>query len=152
AVRYDEHDEDVLENRLLLAAARALLRVRSAAPAHPRLRRIMAALDDVSLVTFPRPVPEVTWTRLNLRYRPAVELARLVLASEGVDLDRGAREAFGLTLDMNVVFEGFVVRAIGDALAAFGGRPSSQDAGWRLDEAGMVVLRPDLLWYDGTGR
>lgn len=151
AVRYDEHDEDVLENRLLLAAARALLRLRPDLQTQRRLRRISAALDDVTPVVFRAPVPAVIWTHLNARYRPAVELARLVLSGAGVDVDTGAREAAGLTIDMNRVFEGFLSRTLGSALSSVDGRAELQDVSWTLDEEQSVRLRPDLVWYGAAG-
>ncbi len=152
AVRYDEHDEDVLENRLVLAAARALLRLRPDVRTQQRLRRVVAALDDVTAVAFHAPVPAVRWTHLNARYRPTVELARLVLAGGGVDVDGGARQTVGLTLDMNQVFEDFVCTTLGAALEAHQGRAQAQDTAWTLDEEGSVRLRPDLVWYSATGR
>lgn len=153
AVRYDEHDEDVLENRLLLTAARTLLRLRPEGAAGRRLRRIVAALDDVTPAPFRHPVLAVTWTRLNERYRPAVELARVILSGAGLDLDAGTREAVGLTFDMNAVFEDFVCRTIGGGLAALGGHVETQDTTWSLDEDRGVRLRPDLVWYrTGTPR
>jgi len=52
----------------------------------------------------------------------------------------------GFLLDMPVLFESFVSRALADALAGkYGGRIHSQD--WNpFDLAGRVRLRPDLVW------
>lgn len=151
AVRYDEHDEDVLENRLLLTAARALTRLRPHPDVRRGLHRIVAALDDVTPLRIDGPVPDVAWTRLNVRYRPAVDLARLVLSRSGLDLAPGDTAAVGLTLDMNSVFERFVCSAVADVLSGRGGRPAPQDHTWRLDERGTVRLRPDLVVYDTRG-
>src|SRR4051794_37329063 len=56
AVRFQEHDEDVLENQLLLAAT-TLLRQSGTrdAGAKRSLHRLAIALQDVSLVRFPPP-------------------------------------------------------------------------------------------------
>lgn len=151
AVRYDEHDEDVLENRLLLTAARALTRLRPHPDVRRSLHRIVAALDDVSPLRIDGPVPDVAWTRLNVRYRPAVDLARLVLSGSGLDLALGDTAAVGLTVDMNSVFERFVCSAVADVLSGRGGLPAPQDTTWRLDERGTVHLRPDLVVYDARG-
>ena len=151
AVSYDEHDEDVLENRLLLTAARALTRLRPPPDVRRSLHRIVAALDDVTPLRIDGPVPDFAWTRLNVRYRPAVDLARLVLSGSGLDLALGDTAAVGLTVDMNSVFERFVCSAVADVLSGRGGRPAPQDSTWRLDERGTVHLRPDLVVYDARG-
>ena len=148
AVQYEEHDEDILENRLVLAAARLLLRMRPSLDVARQLRRVVHTLDDVN---GPWRGAEVSWTHLNARYRPLVRLSQLVLSAQGLDLDSGNREAGALTLDMNVVFEAFVCRVVGTELvAAHGGEVTAQDTRWTLDEGGRVRLRPDLVW-NGRG-
>ncbi|MBK9741416.1 MAG: hypothetical protein IPO93_18505 [Actinobacteria bacterium] len=94
AVRYAEYDADILENRLLLAAGLVLhaLRTRDA-DATRRLRRVIAGLAAETTFTrfHPAAVPTVTWTRLNIHYRSAVELARLILAQASPHLSAGTR-------------------------------------------------------------
>jgi 5-methylcytosine-specific restriction enzyme subunit McrC len=112
-----------------------------------------AALNAVSRVDYdPREVPSVSYTRLNQHYRPAVELARLILRSTSFELGHGAVRASSFLVDMNRVFEDFVVIALRDALrltpAAF-----PQNAAGRslhLDVAQRVELRPDISWWDGS--
>ena len=60
--------------------------------------------------------PEIRYTRLNEHYRPAVELARLVLRSDSYELRHGAVRGTSFLVDMNRVFEDFVVVAIREAL------------------------------------
>lgn len=148
AVVYEEHDEDILENQLLLAAARSLGPVVADAPALRRgLHRIRAGLVDVSPITVdPRDVPPVVWTRLNSRYRPAVELARLILARTGVEASGGATVGRALTLTMHAVFEDFLARELGARLEQRDGRAVSQDGRWWLDVGREVHLIPDLVW------
>ena len=148
AVRYEEHDEDILENRLVLAATGLLLRLKPEIDVARRLRRVVHTLDGVGAQWRGG---EVVWTHLNQRYRPLVRLAQLILAGQGLDLDGGGRDAVGLTLNMNVVFETFVCHVVGHALVtAHGGQALAQDTRWALDEGGRVRLRPDLVW-DGRG-
>src|SRR4051794_24308600 len=77
AVRYAEHDEDVLENQLLLAATLQLSRLPIRSTGIRRtLHRIVATLEPVTFTYFPpSAVPRVRWTRLNNHYRTAVEVA-----------------------------------------------------------------------------
>jgi len=155
AVQFEEHDEDTLENRLLLAATRLLCRlpIRGAAT-----RRAMHRLTDtLQLVTptdfRPNAVPEVNWTRLNGHYKAAVELSRLLLRLRAVDVAAGTTETAGLTIDMAALFEMFVRSALRDALPA---TPAQFPAGSKvpslaLDAGSRIRLEPDLShWPDGT--
>ncbi|KGM14427.1 McrC family protein [Cellulomonas bogoriensis] len=156
AVTYNEHDADILENRLLLAATRHL-RQTEGLPRHlsQALGRAGRHFADVEAVAYHADdVPPVAWNLLNARYRSAVELARLILRGTAVDIDAGSRAGHALTFDMNEVFEKFLVAAIGSALTHQDGRAQRQDTRWHLDEGRTIPLRPDLTWYgpDGTVR
>ena len=55
----------------------------------------------------------------------------------------------GFLLDMPMLFEDFVTVALREALvAAFGGRVDDQ-VRYYFDQAGQVVLRPDIVWKLG---
>ena len=152
AVEYSEHDEDTLENRLLLAAARALKPLTGRSPHASRgLHRIRGLLSEVTPVHVPPTrVPAVQWTRLNAHYRPAVELARTILGRGGIDIGLGDASALGITLDMAKVFEDFLCTAMGSALTALGGHTRTQDP-WFLDADSRVRMKPDLVWYRAIG-
>lgn len=146
AVRYQEHDEDVAENRIVKAAASALARLGFDDPHLGRgLHRVLGTLRSVTLPAHGER-PDVHWTRLNERYRAAVELAQLVLDGVGIDLVAGNVAARSLTLDMPRVFETFLARELGRRLVARRGVARSQDTRWSLDDDGRSPLRPDLVW------
>jgi 5-methylcytosine-specific restriction enzyme subunit McrC len=151
-VRFDEYTEDIEENRLLKAAIARLgrLRLRSA-----EVRRSLRAFDltlaGVQLTQYePRRLPTIVWTRLNERYRPAVQLATLILRATSFDLAHGGVRASAFLVDMNQVFEDFVVLALRDEL-----RLSERvfpQGGWgrslRLDEEHRITLLPDISWWE----
>jgi 5-methylcytosine-specific restriction enzyme subunit McrC len=149
-VRYDEFTEDVLENRLIKAALHRLTRLSiRAAWVRRSLREFDLALERVSLVEYPpNQLPEVGYTRLNERYRPAVELARLILRATSFDLAAGRVGASAFLIDMNGVFEHFVVAALREALRGSGGSLVQGGNGMSLtlDRAGRIRLRPDIAW------
>jgi 5-methylcytosine-specific restriction enzyme subunit McrC len=149
-LRFDEFTEDVTENRLLKAAIHRLtkLQIRSES-VRQSLREFDLALQHVSLVEYsPRQLPEVTYTRLNERYRPAVELAKLILRATSFDLGSGSVAASAFLLDMNVVFERFVTRALDESLKRSGIRIVSQDKRLYLDESRRINLVPDISCWD----
>jgi 5-methylcytosine-specific restriction enzyme subunit McrC len=97
----------------------------------------------------------VTWTRLNIHYRPAVELPRLILTLRAPDLTAGSHHTASLTIDMADLFEDFVREALREALHV---SPTQFPAGnacrsLHLDSAQQVRVHPDLsLWLNGQCR
>lgn len=152
-VAYDEFTEDIEENRLIKAALNRLrgMRIRNRLLRHS-LRRFDSALERVGLVRYdPRSIPEIRYTRLNEHYRPAVELARLILRSDSYELRHGAVRGTSFLVDMNRVFEDFVVVALREALGV-SERSFPQGAKGRqlfLDSARKVSLEPDISWWEG---
>ena len=155
-VRYDEFTDDIIANRLVKAAAWQLGQTRLRyQKARKGLREIAARLGNVSLVEFPpHDVPEVRFDRLNERYREVVMLSRLVLRRRFFEAAHGTVAAPGFHMDMNVVFQQFVTRALREALGV-GDRTLRSDRGLRghpvsLDEDGGVRIEPDLSWWNGS--
>jgi 5-methylcytosine-specific restriction enzyme subunit McrC len=150
-VRYDEFTEDIVENRLLKAALTRLghMRIRSG-EVRRSLRHFDAALINVSLVEFhPGQIPDVTWTRLNEHYRPAVELAKLILRATSFEVSHGTVRSAAFLVDMNKVFEDFVVIALREAL---GLSPTTfprgnQGRALHLDLGRRIALQPDISWW-----
>jgi 5-methylcytosine-specific restriction enzyme subunit McrC len=155
-VVYDEFTEDILENRVLKAAIHRLGRLQLRSPvSRGALRTLGSAFERVSLVEFDgRRVPEVFYTRLNEHYRPAVELARLILRATSVDLSHGRARSSAFLVDMNKVFESFVAVALREALHADERTfPTPEKAPpLRLDARQRVRLKPDLTWLHNRRR
>ena len=110
---------------------------------------LAAMLEEVSLMEFPASnVPPVRYDRLNEHYRGVVELSRLILRHSAFQSDRGAVQASGFLMDMNVVFQEFVTEALCDELKV---SPSvfGEKAIESLDYGGRIHLWPDLTWWDG---
>jgi len=153
-VRYDDFTEDIEPNRLIKAAATRLRRL----PLRSRdFRRLLAELDSalapVADVTYrPHDLPEIPYNRLNEHYRPAVELARLILRSASFELSYGGVRAMGCLVDMNRVFEDFVVVALRDRLGLTDREFPQQAAGRQLwlDRERRLRLEPDVSWWEGA--
>ena len=159
-VRHDDLTEDVEENRLLKTALCHLLQLPLGSPvAVRRLRELERSVNHVSQI-HPAHLPEIHYTASNEHYRPAIELAELILRSSSVELKHGQSPAGALLLDMNNVFETFVVVALRRALGLSEhdfpqglGVPASNGIGARrlsLDEADLVGLKPDLSWWEAA--
>src|SRR6185295_1463241 len=90
----------------------------------------------------------LTGTRLNLHYQPAVALATLLRRSGSLDLGNGGARGCAFLIVMNDVFERFIHRALRTALRVDAMRFPDRAPRMRLDEAGVVPLRPDLCMLD----
>ena len=151
-LQYDDFTVDVLENRLLRAAIDRLLRLPLRRESSRRdLRELDSSLATVTPAAYRAGrVPEPTWTRLNSRYRPAVDLARLILGNSSLNLTSGSTTATSVLFDMASVFEDFVVVALREALGATARTFPQGGTGrrLRLDDEGDIALAPDLSWWE----
>jgi 5-methylcytosine-specific restriction enzyme subunit McrC len=153
-VRFDEFTEDIELNRLLKAALSRLRRMRIRSDLARRelhsFDGVMARVSNVEYGT--TQIPDPSFNRLNKHYEPAVRLAQLILKSTSFEVRRGEVKASAFVVDMNRVFEDFVVSALRDAL---GLSPQTFPQGGvgkalRLDRARRIPLKPDISWWDGA--
>jgi 5-methylcytosine-specific restriction enzyme subunit McrC len=152
-LRFDEFTEDIPANRLIKTALARLSRLRIRNDeARRMLRRFDHALERVRTVEYDsRQLPGITYTRLNAHYRPAVELAKLVISATSLEVGHGTARGAAFLVDMNSVFEDFVVVALREALRV---GPTMFPQAARsyplfLDCGRRVRLRPDISWWDG---
>ena len=166
-VRYDDFTADVLENRLLKAALLRAQQLCTSPACRDGVAALLARFAPVGDEPFQsRHVPVVPETPLNAHYAAALRLARLVLAGTSVDLGHGQAAGTAFLVDMNQLFEDFVVVALRQALG-LDEQTFPQQIGWRhgdggarpgyrrarhrrlpLDASGSVHLRPDLSWWE----
>ena len=97
-------------------------------------------------------LPDLPVNPLNVHYQPALALARLILQATTFELAEGQVRAASFLIDMNTVFEDFVVIALREALGLTAGvfPQGAQGRRLHLDRAEDVPLAPDISWWDGT--
>jgi len=150
-VTFDDFTADHLLHRLIKAALPRLERMPlRSLYARRLLHATLPLFHTVSVVSFHRhQVPEVPYSRLTRHYRPAVELARLILQNTTFDQQHGDVGATSFLLDMNAVFETFLYEALKEELGVAYGFERNRRI--TLDIDGRVSMRPDLCWSDGQG-
>ena len=152
-VRYDEFTPDIEPNRLLKAAVRRLAWLPQRSRNTRRLLSVMRAVfANVSGVEYrPTHLPQVPVNPLNAHYQPALALARLILRSGTVELAAGKVESASFLIDMNKVFEDFVVVGLRDALGLTEYTFPQEARGRELWLAAgqKVRLKPDISWWQG---
>lgn len=155
-VSFDDFTEDIEENRMLRTALHILGRMPVRSPhARQSVRALRPAFASVTLGSYRRgAVPEIAYSRLNEHYKPAVELARLIIESSSLELRHGEVASTAFMIDMNRVFERFLRAALRKALPVRGPQWPEEDRERRLtlDKAEEVRLIPDLMWRDERTR
>ena len=153
-VRYDEFTSDIEPNRLLKAAVNRLARLpRRSSYSRRLLTAIRAVFVNVSDVEYrSTQVPEVPVNPLNVHYQPALALAKLILTSGTVELAAGKVESASFLIDMNQVFEDFVVTGLREELqlTPYTFPQGAQGHGLWLDPSPndrKVRLEPDISWW-----
>lgn len=157
ASRFQVHDDDITENRVLREALAVLRHSRLTDPAFAAgVDRLWRSLEHVRPLREPLAALEtITWTRQNEHYRQILGLARVVLENFMADLAGGAMGTVGFTLRLHDVFEQFVRTALREAT---GLTKTEFPDSWRgrrlsLAESGQVPLAPDLgVRIDGQWR
>lgn len=146
---FEEYTEDIELNRVVKAALRSLLRVpRLSLDIVRRLRFRYRIFDEVESIAYgPGSVPDIDFTRLNEHWRPAAELARLILNQESLRDQTGETLGISFTVDMNTLFERFVEEIVGREarrarLQLIAQAPRYLSAG--------VPMRPDLVLRAGS--
>ena len=151
--KFTEFTADLIENSYLKAAVFRSLRVAGVQPIdRRRLMQHLVTLEDVGDARHHHTDGDrVVFTRLNEHYKPALRLARLVLANLTLQDAVGETQASSFMLDMNELFERFVTERLRRALR---GRLEVKDQHRdRLDEDRRVAIRPDLLFSSqGTAK
>ena len=153
-VTFDDFTDDIEENRLLKTAIGLLWQMPISSRESRRdlgaLRPVFTSVSSGSYL--PGMVPSVNYTRLNQRYRPAVELARLIIGSSLAEFSPGDKSGTSFLVDMDQVFESFLRTSLRQTLrlsdAEWPDRSSTARA-LHLEEGGQLQVHPGLSWWRG---
>lgn len=141
---FEEFTADVEPNRRVVAALLLLARGPSAA----RLRGLAALFEGVDVRGYGRVLRPLELNRRWERWRVAVRLSELVLRSCSVELHEGNVDSVGMLINMDDLFEKYVVTELGLAMADCGLSWAYHPPGLWLDEERVVVVTPDVLVRD----
>ena len=113
-VSYDEFSPDILLNQVFRFVVEWLCRVTTDSRNLSLLTDLSAWLSPVTSLTevSTAVLDQVHFNRLTERFQPAFQLARLFLSQQTLSLQSGRTNTFAFLLDMNRLFERFVVRFV----------------------------------------
>lgn len=163
AVAYDEFTSDNRLNRVFRFVVERLWHLTRDAETRQQFYVLRQWLEEVTLlpkVTVADASPTLL-TRLNQRFEPLLNLARLFLDNSALQLAAGDLRTFAFVFDMNQLFESFVVnfirrhrhKILPTALQECELLPQSRGAPFylaRRDRKSVFRLKPDLAFHDGN--
>ncbi len=108
-----ERSMDNLINRTLKYTCYLLSRITRIPENYLTLRRILDILDGVTLtpVTL-QEIDRITFNRLNIDFKPLIDICRLIIEGSTLTLQASKIEAFSLMIPMEKLFEEFVAGVI----------------------------------------
>jgi 5-methylcytosine-specific restriction enzyme subunit McrC len=111
-VTFDEFSPDIRLNRVLRFVVEHLRKTTSDPRNLNLLSDLSSWLEPVTLLpeVMLGELDQVLFNRLNERFQPAFQLARLFLSQQTLSLQGGRTNTFAFVLDMNLLFERFVAR------------------------------------------
>jgi 5-methylcytosine-specific restriction enzyme subunit McrC len=114
SVTYDEFTADNQLNRVLRYVVERLWRLTRNFFNRQMLNELRGYMDEVTLLQSIdiSALKMINITRLNQRYQPLLDLARLFIDNSSLQLSVGDFETFVFTFDMNTLFEEFVISFI----------------------------------------
>ncbi len=153
-LEFDEFCEDNLLNQVFKYTVYLLLKVSADFNNIKILQKLKFLFSEVSW----RPITlndfkKINLTRLNKRYEPVLNLSKIFIGLESVELNFGQVNIFSLLFDMNVLFEEFIGEFIKKNFFEFNfislQGPTknfvvSKEVGGREEGGGLFKLRPDI--------
>ena len=114
SVTFDEFTADNQLNRVLRYVVERLYQLTRNFHNRQMLHELQQWMEEVTLLTKVNieDLRLIPITRLNQRYEPLLNLARLFLENESIQLSSGNFHTFAFALDMNKLFEEFVISFI----------------------------------------
>lgn len=107
---FDEFTDNILLNRIFYTITNQLLRQTQDSVSRRLLidiRRWLAGVDELVEVNN-EVLDQIHFSRLNERFKPAFQLARLFLSGQSLQIRSGDTTAYAFVFDMNDLFEGFI--------------------------------------------
>lgn len=153
ACLFNELMDDIPINRLLHTALICIPQLTTSASLRQQVNSMRMRFSNVGTIKKSENIPRSEdLNRMQYRYAAVIELARMFITSEYLDIRSGQQPVFSLLFDMNQLFERFVAIKL---------RPVARQAGLTLIEQGprrylgedsegkgRLLMRPDISLID----
>lgn len=142
-IQYDDYTVDIPENQILRSAIQRMLGVpRLSVDARRRLAHLNSKLSGAA-PALPHRLPAWTRSRHNRRYQPTLRVAEIVLENQSAVSKVGTASLASFVINMDSVFENFVVAAIREAFQGVGTTTGRHVV--HLADDHRVRMQPDVV-------
>jgi 5-methylcytosine-specific restriction enzyme subunit McrC len=153
-IAYSAFEHDIPINCFLAAALRIVAAQSLPAALHARVARCALLFPEVSTTGVQAEhYDRITQTRSTVRYRVAVNLARMILEQRAPELKSGRQDVFAILFDMNALWERYVGWLFQRAAPKHWEIVLQESrAFWRAGALTARRVRPDLIVRDRAKR
>lgn len=107
------YDHDNIYNQILLIALKLLKSKGEKKTYYPELNNLITFFDSVSVKKITESTFEnISYSRNTLKYKKAINLAKLIIQNLYPDTKTGTNQVFGLLFDMNLLYESVVYKLL----------------------------------------
>jgi 5-methylcytosine-specific restriction enzyme subunit McrC len=147
--RFSDFTSDTTENKVIKYTLYHLLKAKlDSKLLQKRIKQALHLFDQVSFVTVSvKNFPQIRYTRLNEHYKPIINLCYLIIQNLTLNLqENGEIRYSSFLVDMNRLFENFLLGLLKKNLKGFSVRGSGKDSGeYSLDLASEMTQKPDII-------
>jgi 5-methylcytosine-specific restriction endonuclease McrBC regulatory subunit McrC len=121
---------------------------------HRKVKFLLHYFESISLIpSVPNSIPEIVYNRLTAHYKPIITLCKLILTKSSVNLrSSGELKFFSFLVDMNELFEGFIVGILRTRLRKKGfiiKGGKKKEHGY-ADTQSLTEIKPDIVIWCGN--
>jgi 5-methylcytosine-specific restriction enzyme subunit McrC len=147
--RYSEFGADTRENQFLKFVLYRLSQMQIEDSHLNRVARGMFRYFEPVSLQFVNPLSSqrIIYSRLNQHYTPVISLAKLILEDSGLNFQQtGGVESSSFLIDMNLLFEKFVLNYLRNCLSDYLVKGAMRRGGpYSLDVTGQWTRNPDIV-------
>lgn len=151
-VRYDHFTENILLNSIFKTVISLLIKRTKVSEHRKKLQQALLWFEDVDIISINSELwQQVTFDRLNSKYEPVFNMARLFYHNMGPNINQGKEMVFSFLVPVNALFECYVTKWVKDQLN-HGETIKTQgpvDYLAVMDGKHKVMLKPDVAVLNG---
>ncbi len=146
-VMYTHYDANHKLHLILYKAIRLVSRINTNTALQSRIGSLLLNFPEMpDLKVYESSFNKLVFTRKNKQYKPAIEIAKLLLLQFHPDVAKGKNHVLALMFDMNLLWEQFVYASLRKECKMPNTKITAQTSRyfWKPDDGRRTSIRPDI--------
>jgi 5-methylcytosine-specific restriction enzyme subunit McrC len=145
-VKYNIYDLNHNLHCILLKAMNFISQINTNAELKGRISQLILNFPEVPDIRIGNDIfRKIIYSRKNYPYKPAMEIARLLLLHLHPDLNQGRDNVLALMFDMNLLWEKFIAASLKKNLPESEVKTQTSRDFWKSQEGNVSRMRPDIV-------